>query len=100
VGLNRCERTILTNSKFGPDKSDNTPHVMVIGGVEVESYFSPTDQTTAQIIQEIDSAEYTLDIAMFTFINNDISDAVIAAHNRGVIVRCIIENVGYYRFGI
>jgi phosphatidylserine/phosphatidylglycerophosphate/cardiolipin synthase-like enzyme len=86
----------LTNSKFGPDKSDNTPHVMVIGGVEVESYFSPTDQTTAQIIQEIDSAEYTLDIAMFTFLNNDISDAVIAAHNRGVIVRCIIENVGYF----
>lgn len=86
----------LTNSKFGPDKSDNTPHVMIIGGVEVESYFSPTDHTTAQIIQEIDSAEYTLDIAMFTFINNDISDAVIAAHNRGVIVRCIIENVGYF----
>jgi phosphatidylserine/phosphatidylglycerophosphate/cardiolipin synthase-like enzyme len=86
----------LTNSKFGPDKTNNTPHVMVIGGVEVESYFSPTDQTTAQIIQEIDSAEYTLDIAMFTFINNDISDAVIAAHNRGVVVRCIIENVGYF----
>lgn len=86
----------LTNSKFGPDKTDNTPHSMVIGGVEVESYFSPTDQTTAQIIQEIDSAEYTLDIAMFTFLNNDISDAVIAAHNRGVIVRCIIENVGYF----
>jgi len=37
-----------------------------------------------------------LDIAMFTFINNDISDAVIAAHNRGVLVRCIIENVGYF----
>lgn len=85
----------LTNSKFGPDKSNNTPHSIVIGGVEVESYFSPTDQTTAQIIQEIDSAEYTLDIAMFTFLNNDISDAVIAAHNRGVMVRCIIENVGY-----
>lgn len=85
----------LANSKFGPDKTDNTVHSIVIGGVVVETYFSPTDQTTIQIIQEIDSANYTLDIAMFTFLNNDISDAVIAAHNRGVTVRCIIENVGY-----
>ncbi|MBK9192098.1 MAG: hypothetical protein IPM77_11625 [Crocinitomicaceae bacterium] len=82
-------------SKFGPDKSDNTYHAFVIGGVDVESYFSPTDQTTLHIIEEIDAADYTLDIAMFTFINNDIGDAVIAAHNRGVEVRCIIENENY-----
>ncbi len=83
------------NSLFGPDKTDNTVHAFTIGGSSVESYFSPTDNTTAQIVDEINSADFTLDIAMFTFINNDISDAVIAAHNRGVIVRCIIENVGY-----
>ena len=84
-----------STSKFGTDKSDNTQHDFVIGGVNVESYFSPTDQTTLHIIEEIDAADYTLDIAMFTFINNDISDAVIAAHNRGVAVRCIIENENY-----
>ncbi|MBI3135166.1 MAG: T9SS type A sorting domain-containing protein [Bacteroidetes bacterium] len=82
-------------SKFGPDKSDNTFHSITIGGVVTESYFSPTDQTTAQIIEEIDAADFTLDIALFTFINNDIGDAVIAAHNRGVEVRCIIENSSY-----
>jgi len=82
-------------SKFGIDKTDNTIHQITIGGVDVESYFSPTDQTTLHIIEEIDAADYTLDIAMFTFINNDISDAVIAAHDRGVEVRCIIENENY-----
>ncbi len=84
-----------SNSLFGPDKTDNTVHAFTIGGSSVESYFSPTDNTTAQIVDEINSADFTLDIAMFTFINNDIGDAVIAAKNRGVLIRCIIENTSY-----
>lgn len=85
----------LTTSKFGPDKSDNTQHNFTIGGSSVESYFSPTDGTTAQIINAINGADYTLDFATFTFTNNDLGDAVVAAKNRGVIVRGIIENVSY-----
>lgn len=85
-----------SNSKFGPDKTDNTVHSFTIGGKLVEQYFSPTDNTTANIVNAINSADFTLDIAMFTFINNDLGDAVIAAKNRGVTVRCIIENVSYF----
>lgn len=85
----------LSNSKFGPDKADNTTHTFTVGGTTVESRFSPTDNTTQHIVNAINSADYTLDIAMFTFINNDIGDAVIAAKNRGVYVRCIIENSWY-----
>ncbi|HOE05993.1 MAG TPA: phospholipase D-like domain-containing protein [Bacteroidales bacterium] len=83
------------NSKFGPDKSDNTTHNFTIDAGAVELYFSPTDQTTSHIIDAINSADHTLDIAMFTFINNDLGDAVIDAKNRGVTVRAIIENVNY-----
>lgn len=86
----------LTNSKFGPDKTNNTLHNFTIDGSTVESYFSPTDNTTLEIVNAINSADFTLDIAMFTFINNTIGDAVIAAKQRGVNVRCIIENVGYF----
>lgn len=86
----------LTNSKFGPDKTNNTTHNFTIDGSAIESYFSPTDNTTLEIVNAINSADFTLDIAMFTFINNDIGDAVIAAKQRGVIVRCIIENVSYF----
>lgn len=84
------------NSKFGPAKTDNTIHSFNFGGIAVQSYFSPTDGTTVQIINAINSADYSLDIAMFTFINNDIGDAVVAAKNRGVYVRCIIENINYF----
>ncbi len=86
----------LSLSKFGPDKTDNTTHQFTVDGITVESYFSPTDLTTSHIIDAINSADFTLDIALFTFINNDLGDAVIAAKNRGVYVRCIIENSGYF----
>jgi len=85
-----------SNSKFGPDKTDNTTHNFTIGTSNVQLYFSPTDNTTAQIVNAINSANHTLDVAMFTFINNDLGDAVIAAKNRGVTVRCIIENINYF----
>jgi phosphatidylserine/phosphatidylglycerophosphate/cardiolipin synthase-like enzyme len=85
----------LSLSKFGPDKTDNTTHQFTIGSTAVQSYFSPTDQTTAHIVEAINSADYTLDVALFTFTNNDLGDAVIAAKERGVSVRCIIENSNY-----
>jgi phosphatidylserine/phosphatidylglycerophosphate/cardiolipin synthase-like enzyme len=85
----------LDQSKFGPAKTDNTIHSFNINGIPIQNYFSPTDHTTEQIVTAINSADHTLDIAIFTFINNDIGDAVIAAKNRGVTVRCIIENISY-----
>lgn len=85
----------LANSKFGPDKTDNTTHNFTIGTTAVESYFSPTDNTTQKIIDAINSADFTLDVATFTFTNNDLGDAVIAAKNRGVAVRVIMENESY-----
>lgn len=84
-----------TLSKFGADKIDNTIHNFTISSIPVESYFSPSDGTTAKIVNAINSANHTLEFATFTFNNNDIGDAVIAAKNRGVVVRGIIENVNY-----
>ncbi|MES2591560.1 MAG: phospholipase D-like domain-containing protein [Bacteroidota bacterium] len=86
----------LSNSKFGPAKADNTIHSFNIGGIVIQNYFSPTDNTSNQIVNAINSADYSLDIAMFTFTDNDIGDAVVAAKNRGVNVRCIMENSNYF----
>jgi phosphatidylserine/phosphatidylglycerophosphate/cardiolipin synthase-like enzyme len=85
----------LVNSKFGIDKSDNTTHNFTIGSVAVESYFSPTDQTSSHIISSISSADYTCFVSMFTLTHNDIGDELIAAKNRGVDVRVIMENESY-----
>lgn len=85
----------LTNSKFGIDKTDNTIHNFTIGSSAVESYFSPTDQTSSQIISSISSADYTCFVSMFTLTHNDIGDALIAAHNNGIEVKIINENESY-----
>ncbi|HOU99142.1 MAG TPA: phospholipase D-like domain-containing protein [Bacteroidales bacterium] len=84
-----------TLSKFGPNKTDNTQHQFVVSTIPVQLYFSPSDGTTSKIVDAINTADFTIDIAMFTFINNDLGDAVVAAKQRGVQVRAIIENVNY-----
>jgi len=48
---------------FGPDKKDNTPHEFIIGGKQLECYFSPSDGTHQQILNSIQSAEYSSYVA-------------------------------------
>ena len=85
-----------SNAKFGADKTDNTPHLFSVGGVSVELYFSPSDGTTAQIERAILSANTDMQFGMFTFINNDLGDAVVSIQNAGVAVKGIIENQFYW----
>lgn len=71
-------------SKFGPNKTDNTPHNYVIGGKIVNSYFSPSDGTTAKIINAINSANTDVDVATMLITRSDIREALIAKYNSGV----------------
>ncbi len=66
----------LSNSKFGPDKTDNTPHEFNIGGKRVESYFSPSDNTNSQIVRTIESANNDLFFATMVFTRFDLAYAV------------------------
>lgn len=79
--------------KFGDDKSDNTPHLFNVGGITIESYFSPTDNTTIAIADAIKTADDDLQFAILTFTNNELGNAVLNAHNDGVDVRGIIDNI-------
>ena len=75
----------LVNSKFGAYKTNNTPHNYIIGGKTVESYFSPSDGTTAKIIQAINSANSDIDIATMLITRSDISSAIINKYNSGLV---------------
>ena len=72
-----------TTSKFGPYKSNNTPHNFVIGGKTVESYFSPSDGTTSKIITALNSANSDIEIAVMNLTRTDISNALISRYNNG-----------------
>lgn len=73
-----------TVSKFGPYKTDNTPHSFVIGGKVVNSYFSPSDGVTSKIVDVINSANTDLEIATMLITRDDIRDAILNKYNSGL----------------
>jgi len=78
------------NLTFGEDKTDNTPHTFMVNGVMIESYFSPSDNTTAAIKAALESAETDLQFILLSFTRNDLGDAV----KTGISVRGMINNTG------
>jgi phosphatidylserine/phosphatidylglycerophosphate/cardiolipin synthase-like enzyme len=90
---------MYTGGLFHKRKTDNTLHAIDAGhftdGTVVKSYFSPTDQARANaVVPLIDAATATLDIAMFYFTSQEISDAIVAARARGVAVRMVLDAGG------
>jgi phosphatidylserine/phosphatidylglycerophosphate/cardiolipin synthase-like enzyme len=84
------------NSRFGPDKTDNTPHQFTVDGVAIQCYFSPSDGTTARIVDAIDDADHSVHVAMFAFTNEDLGSALLEADQRpGVVVRVDLEEAIY-----
>jgi len=78
-------------------KSDNTVHVLptYTDGTQVESYFSPTDDAMNNaIIPAINTADNSLDIAIFYLTSQEITDAILSAKNRGATVRVIMDATG------
>jgi phosphatidylserine/phosphatidylglycerophosphate/cardiolipin synthase-like enzyme len=72
------------NAKFGNRKSNNTPHSFTIKGINVKSYFSPSDGISAQIMNSIYSADSSIYLAVMAFTRNDISSAIQGRYAVGV----------------
>jgi phosphatidylserine/phosphatidylglycerophosphate/cardiolipin synthase-like enzyme len=79
--------------KVGDQKEDNTPHNFIIGGDLVESYFSPSDNTTNAISGSLLTADNDIQFAVLSFTMNDMRDALIDRDNNGVAVRGLIESI-------
>ncbi len=79
---------------FGSEKTDNTPHQFRIGGVPVSLWFSPSDGTTSQIRQALQTSDFDLQFALLTFTRDELATDCADAQSRGVSVRGIIENIG------
>lgn len=73
-------------SRFGPFKTNNTPHIFNIGGKVVKNYFSPSDAVTSQIVNVINSADSDIEVAIMLITRDDIRDALINKYNSGLSV--------------
>ena len=74
----------IVNSKFGPFKTDNTPHHYVTGGKTIDSYFSPSDGVTSKIIAAINTANSDIDIATMLITRSDLRSAILNKFNSGL----------------
>lgn len=74
-------------SRFGARKLDDTPHRFLIGGHNIECYFSPSDNVTSHIISTINAAQHSIAFQLLTLTRDDISAALVAQKTAGRKVR-------------
>jgi phosphatidylserine/phosphatidylglycerophosphate/cardiolipin synthase-like enzyme len=61
---------------FGNRKTDNTPHFLKIGGRDVQSWFSPTDNVNGHLIETVQTADNDLHFASMLVTRADIARAI------------------------
>jgi phosphatidylserine/phosphatidylglycerophosphate/cardiolipin synthase-like enzyme len=58
---------------------------------ELQVFFCPEDECSTKLIEQINSAENSIDIAVYSFTHTKISDALVNAKARGVTVRVVFD---------
>ncbi len=65
----------------------------IVDPAEVITCFSSSENCRELIINEIENAEKSIDAAVYSFTNLELSKALIDAHSRGVKIRFITDNL-------
>ena len=53
---------------------------------------SPGETCRAMIVRAVDSSRHSVDVCVFTITDNEISDRILVAHDRGVRIRVVTDN--------
>ena len=72
--------------------SSGTFSTLPVTPLPIETFFSPRGGTSARIVQEIQQAQSTIDVAIYSFTRDEIADALIAAKGRGVQIRILADS--------
>lgn len=77
---------------FGPETRAATPNpIFQVGGVQVETYFSPDDDTEARLVELVNSAQSSVYFLAFSFTSDPIAAALVARSEAGVVVAGVFE---------
>lgn len=79
------------NALFGRFKKDNTPHEFIIGGKQVECYFSPSDNVHTKIKETLNLAKKDISVATMLITKSDIGYVLRDQHEAGVTVRVLVN---------
>jgi len=67
-------------SRFGPNKLDDTPKLFNVDGTEIELYFAPSDPWLAEMVNTVEAADYHSYFCILSFTRYDLSNAMEARH--------------------
>ena len=62
--------------------------------IPLEIYFSPKDNAMDEVVNEVNAASESVYFSIFFFTDNNLRDAMINAHNRGVTVKGVWDLLG------
>ncbi len=57
----------------------------------IDVYFSPNGGATAAIVEQLDNAKCSIDVAAYYFTSPPLADALINAKTRNVALRCVLD---------
>jgi phosphatidylserine/phosphatidylglycerophosphate/cardiolipin synthase-like enzyme len=83
---------MFEQDRFGALSLADTPQSRIaVGGVPLEVLFSPDDGVLDRILDLIDSAQDSIDLAAFSLTSDAVAERLVAAFARGVRVRGVVE---------
>ncbi|HJY62551.1 MAG TPA: phospholipase D-like domain-containing protein, partial [Ignavibacteria bacterium] len=73
---------IPSRAKFGPQKTNNVPHILNVNGTRIEAYFSPGDNGSIQL-QNLITANFDYDcfFSIYAFTDYNIANRMKARYN-------------------
>jgi len=84
---------ILSRAKFGPNKSDNTPHILNIAGKRVDAYFSPSDNPSSQIENVINTqTNNSILFCVLAYTRCNIMNRMKVKYDAGMNVRGVFDD--------
>ncbi len=94
----------LPNSQFGTKKPHRDPKTITIGNTQIDFQFSPSaktipweSSTNGLISRTLQSAQQSIDMALFVFSDQALVNALEPLHDRQIKIRALIDSGFIYR---
>jgi phosphatidylserine/phosphatidylglycerophosphate/cardiolipin synthase-like enzyme len=82
-----------SNSRFGAQKQDNTPHLFNVAGTLIECRFSPSDGTQGRIDAALRTADQRISFALFALTSSQLTSTLAELHGLPeVTVRGLLDD--------
>lgn len=93
IFIEQFEQMYVDNN-FSTAKTASPVTAVTYNSIPIEIYFSPKDDAMDEVVAEVNNAQESIYFSIFFFTDDDLRDAMIAAHNRGVTIRGVWDLLG------